>query len=253
MVKPALASGARLGPRVELQEHVLQAGARPGEDGGVGVDDVAVLRIDVHLDLRDAVLQADRADLADLHSGDPHRLALPGRERLARSTSAAYIFTGEDCDEREAQPLLVEDVAGDEDRQQQQPEDRREVGERGCGSRASWVRRGGRVVLVVVARAPACRRRRRRVLVGAAPSPWQASSLVIPRLGSRLPSTPPLLPATGCSESCVRVVERRDRRLGLARHRLLAAAGGACRGAPSAARRRAAPAPGRTRSARASR
>ena len=46
------------------------------------VDQLLVLRVDVHLHDRDAVLQRDAADRADLNAGDAHGLSLARRHRL---------------------------------------------------------------------------------------------------------------------------------------------------------------------------
>ncbi len=85
IVNPGLATGALAVPGIELDEHVLEAGARAQQRRGVGVDQVLVLLIDLHLHDRGPVLQRDVADLADLDPGDPDRLALSGRDRLRRS------------------------------------------------------------------------------------------------------------------------------------------------------------------------
>jgi hypothetical protein len=95
--------------RVELEEHVLERCLGPQERRRLVRDEPLVLGVDLHLHDRAAVDQLDFTDLADLHAGHAHRLALPrghglrGRElRLQRDR----LF----LDDREAQPLVGDDV-----------------------------------------------------------------------------------------------------------------------------------------------
>ena len=108
-----------------------------------GVDQVLVLLVDVHLDHGAAVLELDAADVADAHAGDADGLALAGDDGL-RGRELGLELERLGLDEREAQPLLVEDVDRDARRDHDQPDDRGEVAEvlldRGhlpCLSRAS--------------------------------------------------------------------------------------------------------------------
>ena len=63
-------------PGVDLDDHVVEAGFRPQQEGRVGVDQLHVLGLDVHADDGVAVFEVDRGDLADLDAGDVDRLAL---------------------------------------------------------------------------------------------------------------------------------------------------------------------------------
>ena len=67
---------------VDLDDHVVEVGFRPQQEGRVGVDQLHVLRLDVHADDGVAVFEVDRGDLADLDAGDVDRLALARRDRL---------------------------------------------------------------------------------------------------------------------------------------------------------------------------
>ena len=81
--RPVLLGHGRVAAaRLELDEHVLQAGLGPQQRGRVGVDQVLVLAVDVHPDDRAAVLELDVADVADPHAGDAHGLALAGDHGL---------------------------------------------------------------------------------------------------------------------------------------------------------------------------
>ena len=111
---------------LELDEHVLQAGLGPQQRGRVGVDEVLVLRVDVHPHDRAAVLELDLADVADPHAGDADGLALAGDHGL-RGLELGVEHERLVLDDREAHPLLAEDVdrhaGGDDD----QAEDGQEV------------------------------------------------------------------------------------------------------------------------------
>ena len=72
----------RSGPGADLDGHVVEVRFRPQQQGRVGVDQLHVLRFDVHADLGVAFLERDRGDLADLDAGDHDRLALAGGDRL---------------------------------------------------------------------------------------------------------------------------------------------------------------------------
>ena len=105
--------------RLQVDEHVLQPGLGPQQRGRVGVDQILVLGIEVHLDHGVAVLEVDAADVADAHAGDAHGLALAGDDGL-RGRELRLQLVGLRLDEREAHALLVEDVdrdaGGDQDR-----------------------------------------------------------------------------------------------------------------------------------------
>ena len=68
--------------RFDLDDHVVESGFRPQQEVRVGVDQLHVLRLDLHPDHRVAVFEADRGDLADLDAGDVDRLALARGDRL---------------------------------------------------------------------------------------------------------------------------------------------------------------------------
>ena len=109
--------------RVDLEEHVLQAGLRPQERRGVVLDEAVVLRLELELHDRVAVLELDLADLADLDPGYAHGLALAGLHRLG----VGELGLDDErllLDEREAQPLVLEDVAGHADRDEEEREER---------------------------------------------------------------------------------------------------------------------------------
>ena len=68
-------------------------------------------RVDVHRDDRVAVLELDLADVADAHAGDAHGLALARRDGLRGRELGLELERL--ALPREAQPLVVEDVAAD--------------------------------------------------------------------------------------------------------------------------------------------
>ena len=68
--------------RVDLEEHVLQAGLGAQERGGVLLDVALVLGLELELDDGLAVLELDLADLADLDARGAHGLALARLDRL---------------------------------------------------------------------------------------------------------------------------------------------------------------------------
>ena len=152
--------------------------------------------------LGDAVLQRDRADLADLDAGDADRLALTGGEGLAAGHVGVHLHR-RGLDEREPQPLVVEDVAGDDDRQQQQHEDRDEIGGVGFDRALHWsswpVALRGRAWSL-------WRRARGRAEPGE--DAWRPT----------LPSDAAVARAPPAASVSVGVGQVRDRRLGLARH-----------------------------------
>ena len=113
-----------VGPRLEVDEHVLQAGPGPQQRAGVGADHPLVLGVDHHLDDGLAVAQLDGADVADPHAGHAHGLALArdhglgGRELGVQPQRRGL--------PREAHALLVEQVqrhAGGDDDQAEDGED----------------------------------------------------------------------------------------------------------------------------------
>ena len=114
--------------RLQVDEHVLQPGLGPQQRGRVGVDQILVLGVEVHLDHGVAVLEVDAADVADAHAGDAHGLALAGDDGL-RGRELRLQLVGLRLDEREAHALVVEDVGRDAGGDQDQPDDGREVAE----------------------------------------------------------------------------------------------------------------------------
>ena len=62
--------------RIDLEEHVLEAGLGAQQRGGVLLDVALVLGLELQLDDGLAVLELDLADLADLDAGRAHGLAL---------------------------------------------------------------------------------------------------------------------------------------------------------------------------------
>ena len=87
IVSPSSNSPAALRARIELEEHVLEAGLRPQQDRRVLVDGQE-LAVDVHRHHRDAVVVLDLGDVADPDAGDADGLALPGVTAWAVSSSA---------------------------------------------------------------------------------------------------------------------------------------------------------------------
>ena len=110
--REALAGGGRLvAARLEVDEHVLEAGLGPQQRAGVLPDHALVLGVDDHLDHGLAVLQLDVADVADADAGDAHGLALArgdglGGRELGLQDQRRLL-------PREAHALLVEQVEGD--------------------------------------------------------------------------------------------------------------------------------------------
>ena len=79
------------GAGVDLDDHVVEVGFRPQQQGRVGVDQVDVLRLDVHADDGVAVFEVDRGDLADLDAGDVDRLALARGDGLGGGELARHV------------------------------------------------------------------------------------------------------------------------------------------------------------------
>ena len=108
----ALAGGGRVvAARLEVDEHVLQAGLRPQQRAGVLPDHALVLGVDDHLDHGLAVLQLDVADVADADARDADGLTLARGHGLGGGELGVQ-------DQRrrlprEAHALLVEQVEGD--------------------------------------------------------------------------------------------------------------------------------------------
>ena len=107
IVPPSGIIAGGLGPRVELEEHVLQAGTRAQEDRRVLVDREE-LAVDPERDDRDAVLELDVLDLPDLDAGDVDRLALAGDDRLGGRELGLELERLR-LEDRDPQPLLLDD------------------------------------------------------------------------------------------------------------------------------------------------
>ena len=111
--------------RIELEEHVLERRRRAHQDRRVLVDrQVLALDREGHDAL--AVLEVDVGDVADLDAGDADRLALAGHDRLG-GLELGLQLEGLLLEDRDPQALLLDDVAGDPEREDQQHEDRQEV------------------------------------------------------------------------------------------------------------------------------
>jgi hypothetical protein len=114
---------------VELHEHVLEARLRAQEHLGVAVDRL-VLVLDLQLDDRDAVLELDAADVADLDAGDVHGLALAGHDCLAGlelGLDLVEVRADAGHPGGQVEALVGQDVAGDARRHDDQEDDRDEV------------------------------------------------------------------------------------------------------------------------------
>ena len=117
--------------RVELQEHVLQPRLRPQQDRGVLVDR-RVLAPDLHLHHGATVLELHRADVADLHAGDVHGLALARHDRLRGLELGLHrveVRPDHRDPRRQVEPLVGQDVPGDAGGHQDHEDDRQEVAE----------------------------------------------------------------------------------------------------------------------------
>ena len=126
-MRPFSGSGLPV-PGVDLEEHVLQAGLGAQQRGGVLLDVALVLGLQLQLDHGLAVLELDLADLADLHAGGAHRLALTRLDGLG--VGQLYLHAeGLLLDEGEAQALVGQDVPADPEPEHEQREDRDEVAE----------------------------------------------------------------------------------------------------------------------------
>src|SRR4029079_19704782 len=115
---------------VDLDGHVVEVGFRPQQQTRIGVDQLQVLRLDVHADDGVTVFQVDRGDLADLDAGDHHRLALAGGDRLGVAEVGAEVdevFADEGRPRGQRGFLLGEDPQRHHDREQGQDDDRDRV------------------------------------------------------------------------------------------------------------------------------
>ena len=101
--------GLAAGAGVERQEHVLEAGARAQQHGGVAADHVGVPGLDVHAHAGAPAPELDLADVADAHAGHAHGLALAGRHALGVGQLDPHRHRLL-LEQREAQPLVGQDV-----------------------------------------------------------------------------------------------------------------------------------------------
>ncbi len=125
--RPALLrQRSRRGPRVQLDEHVLQPGLGPQERRRVLADEVVVLAVERHRDDRAAVLQLGLGDVTDADARHADRLALPWGDGL-RGRELGLDLERLVLDEGEPQPLVVEDVPAHRDRDHEQSENREQV------------------------------------------------------------------------------------------------------------------------------
>ena len=118
-------------PRFDLDHHVVQPGFRPQQELRVGMDQLHVLRLDLHPDHRVAVFEVDRADLADLDPGDVDRLALTGGDRLRGRELGRDVFeffADQGQPRRQRGFLLGEDPEHHHDADEGQDDDRDRVG-----------------------------------------------------------------------------------------------------------------------------
>jgi hypothetical protein len=125
------ADPAALGQRlalagIDLQEHVLRPGLGAQQRAGALAQQVAVLPLELELDDRLAVLELDLADVAHAHARHHDRLALPRRDRLGVRQLGLH-GVGLVLDQREAKPLVRQDVGADPDAQDHDADDREEV------------------------------------------------------------------------------------------------------------------------------
>ena len=111
--------------RLQLEEHVLQAGLRAQEHGRVRVDHAGVLGVDVHRHDPAAVLEVDARDVADAHAGHADGLPLAGGDRLGGRE--ARLERQRRRLPREAQPLVGQDVRPAPGGCRDDPDDQEEV------------------------------------------------------------------------------------------------------------------------------
>src|SRR3954453_12298503 len=112
---------------VQLEEHVLESGARPQQNGRVLIDG-QVLAVDAERDDRAAVLELDILDLPDLDARDVDRLPLPGDDRLRRRELRLQLERLV-LENRDPQTLLLDDYVGRDNRDDDEDHDRDEVAE----------------------------------------------------------------------------------------------------------------------------
>ena len=175
-VEPSLSPRRALRPRVELDDHVVQAGLRAQQQRGVGVDQRRVLVVDLHAHHRVAILEVHAGDLADLDPGDVHGLALTRRYGLrGRELRLEVEATASDQRHpaRQVGALVDQDHRHREQPGQDQADDGQDVARGVPSLRASWVR--GRVGRSL-SRQRAVQVRDRVVLTGDVGAERQASS-----------------------------------------------------------------------------
>ena len=119
-VKPFGASPAVLRARVELDDHVVEAGLGAQQRGGVLVDR-RVLAPDLHRHDRAPVDEVDLGDVADVDARHLDRLALARRHRL-RGGELGLVVDEVRAHDRDpvgqVEALVGEDVAAHEQRHQ---------------------------------------------------------------------------------------------------------------------------------------
>ncbi len=102
--------------RVELGDHVREAGLGSQQHGRVAVDPVRVLRIDLHRHDRLALLERHAGDLADRHARHGDRLSLArehARDGRDRSVEDVEVLPDERDPARPLDPLMGDDVGAD--------------------------------------------------------------------------------------------------------------------------------------------
>ena len=97
----------------------------PQQDRRVLVDGQE-LAVDVHRHHRVAVLELDLGDVADAHARDAHGLALAGGDRL-RGLELGLELEGRLLEDRDPQPLVLDDVQVETSADHDQAEDGEEV------------------------------------------------------------------------------------------------------------------------------
>ncbi len=117
--------GVVVGARIELEEHVLQAGLRTEQDRRVLVDGEE-LAVDGHRHDRVTVLVVDGVDVADADARHPDGLSLAWGDRLGGGHVGLQLERLL-LEQRDPQSLVLDDDVGREQPDGEQAEDRQEV------------------------------------------------------------------------------------------------------------------------------